>query len=446
MISKIKDKLGFNDFEWKRLSIWILAGLTYAIYYFGRYNFSAAHPSIAQDLHWNTTDYGVITSLALLVYSVCIFFHGPVVDKIGSKKALIIGAVGSGIANFVFGLMNWGVIKGWIHIGARVEMLKFIQILAIIWAANSYFQTFGAISIVKLNTTWFQLHERAKQAGRFGALIQLGRVAVLLICPLLLLLLPWHWVFWVPSVLLFTMAGLVYKYIKDKPEDFGYQYFDTPTKPTEEIKISKILKKVFMSRIMLCFALISFCIGITRNTIDQWFSKFYTAYYHITPSQLIHQPAYKFYAVAMPAFVISAGFFGGWISSRLDNKRVPVFGISFIGQLLMILLLGFSLTNPWAMAITVCALMFFVQMGHCMIGGAVAQDWGGRKAAGTAIALFDGVQYLGGAIITLIIGKILNKHGANSWYYWTLIPIPTIIIGFLTTLPIWSRKPEEKHE
>jgi OPA family glycerol-3-phosphate transporter-like MFS transporter len=444
MITKIKNKLGLSDFEWKRSGVWILAGLTYATYYFGRYNFSAAHPTIAKALHWAPTDYGIITSLALLTYSICVLFHGPVVDKIGSKLSLIIGAVGAGIFNFLFGLMNWAAIKGWIATGSRAEILHMVNIMALVWAGNSYFQTFGAISIVKLNTTWFQLYERAKQAGRFGALIQLGRTCVLLLCPLLLLLLPWHWVFWIPSITLFLIAWLVYKYVADRPEDVGFQHFDTPTKPVEQVKIRLVLKKIFMTPIMWAFAFISLCIGITRNTIDQWFSKFYTSHYHIEPTKLINEPAYKFYAIMMPLAMILSGFFGGWISTKAGNKRVPVFGISFIGQLLCLLALSQVLISPWLVCIVCCMLMFSIQLGHCMIGGAVAQDWGGRKAAGTAIAFFDGVQYFGGAMVTLVVGKVLAKYGSSGWYYWALLPIPTVVLGLLTTIPIWGRMPQEE--
>lgn len=435
-----------DQFESNRLLVWVLAGLTYATYYFGRYNFSVAHPTIAANLHWAPTDYGIIASLALLTYSLFIVPHGPLVDKIGSKRALTIGAIGAGIFNLLFGAISYFINLGWIHITTKSQSLQLINILAVIWAANSYFQTFGAISIVKLNTAWFQLHERGKQAGRFGALIQLGRTAVLLLCPLILFYRPWHWVFWIPSALLFMMAYLVNKYIKDRPEDAGFQYFKTPTKPAEEIKVKLVLKKIFMTPIMWAFALISLCIGITRNTIDQWFSRFYTSYYHINPTELIHQPAYKFYAVAMPIGMILAGLLGGWLSNRIDNKRVPIFGLSFLGQIITLLVLSQVLLLPWLVVLAVCMLMFSVQLGHCMIGGAVAQDWGGRKASGTAIAFFDGVQYLGGAIVTVIVGYVLKHYNRDGWQYWTLLPIPTALLGLMATIPIWNRKPKEEQD
>ena len=47
---------------------------------------------------------------------------------------------------------------------------------ALLWlfALNMYFQSFGAVSIVKVNAAWFHLRERGTFGGIFGILISLG--------------------------------------------------------------------------------------------------------------------------------------------------------------------------------------------------------------------------------------------------------------------------------
>ena len=42
------------------------------------------------------------------------------------------------------------------------------------FAMNMYFQSFGAVSIVKVNAAWFHLRERGTFGGIFGILISLG--------------------------------------------------------------------------------------------------------------------------------------------------------------------------------------------------------------------------------------------------------------------------------
>jgi hypothetical protein len=46
--------------------------------------------------------------------------------------------------------------------------------LAILYSLDMYFQSFGAVSIVKVNAAWFHVRERGVQGGVFGILISLG--------------------------------------------------------------------------------------------------------------------------------------------------------------------------------------------------------------------------------------------------------------------------------
>ncbi len=46
--------------------------------------------------------------------------------------------------------------------------------MAVLWGANNYFQSFGALSIVKINAAWFRVSERGSFAGIFGIMIQSG--------------------------------------------------------------------------------------------------------------------------------------------------------------------------------------------------------------------------------------------------------------------------------
>ena len=49
-----------------------------------------------------------------------------------------------------------------------------VATLSFLYALNMYFQSFGAVSIVKVNAAWFHVRERGVQGGVFGILISLG--------------------------------------------------------------------------------------------------------------------------------------------------------------------------------------------------------------------------------------------------------------------------------
>ena len=51
-----------------------------------------------------------------------------------------------------------------------------VSTIAVLWGCNHYFQSFGALSIVKINAAWFHVRERGSFAGIFGIMIQSGRL------------------------------------------------------------------------------------------------------------------------------------------------------------------------------------------------------------------------------------------------------------------------------
>jgi sugar phosphate permease len=47
-------------------------------------------------------------------------------------------------------------------------------VFSVLYAVNMYFQSFGAVSIVKVNAHWFHVTERGGFSGIFGTMISSG--------------------------------------------------------------------------------------------------------------------------------------------------------------------------------------------------------------------------------------------------------------------------------
>ena len=69
-------------------------------------------------------------------------------------------------------------------------------------------------------------------------------------------------------------------------------------------------------------------------------------------------------------------------------------------------------------------------------------DFGGRRAAATAVGLIDGAVYLGTAIQSISLGFLTEK----SWNYWPIFLIPFSIFGFILALNIWQAFPKGKKQ
>src|SRR5262249_60617684 len=70
-------------------------GLTYASLYMGRYNFNVVKGDIGKMFHMSKTETGLIATCAFWTYAVSVIFNGPLADRIGGKKAILIGALGA---------------------------------------------------------------------------------------------------------------------------------------------------------------------------------------------------------------------------------------------------------------------------------------------------------------------------------------------------------------
>lgn len=441
---------------------WIILGLTYAFFYMGRYNFASGHPAIAEVFGWSYTDYGSIVSGSLIIYGLSVFFNGPLCDKIGGRLTILIGAAGAAIFNLLFGLTYLFVTSPAIinHttntvispaiLSHGVAASTVISMMTIIWMLNNYFQSFGALSVVKVNVAWFKVEERGKLAGLFSICIQLGRFLGTFGCSALLFLLPWQYIFWIPSALLALIFLIDKKYLKDSPEDIGYSYFDTPTMSTEKVKVSLVLKKVFANPYMWLFALIALCLGITRNGIEHWYARYFQVVYKVAATEVIKYTPYKVVAISIPVVMILTGFISGWLSdTKFDSRRGPIVVFSFIGQIIFLLCLNHFIFSPWLAAVSIICLLASIQAGHCLIAATASMDFAGRKATATATGFIDGMQYLGGATMGYGMAKVLDSYKilgqpGQEFHMWPLVPLPMAIIGLLLAIPLWKVKPDKK--
>src|SRR5579883_972560 len=276
-------------FRARRTENWVLLGLMYAMFYMGRYNFSAVNALLAEKFGWSNADLGNIISAGKIVYGLSVFLNGPLADRIGGKRAILIGAAGACVFNLVFGLGSMlllhdaTLVKGHVvtpaTLAGGLSMSTVISLFAVTWAANHYFQSFGALSIVKINAAWFHVRERGSFAGIFGVMIQSGRTLAFSVGPLIAGALPWRWVFWVPAASLAVLFVLNAMAVENSPAEAGFGEFDTGDE-TEEEKASAggltfVLKKVFASRTMWTIAFASMMIGFVRNGIDDWWAKYF---------------------------------------------------------------------------------------------------------------------------------------------------------------------------
>jgi hypothetical protein len=93
--------------------------------------------------------------------------------------------------------------------------------------------------------------------------------------------------------------------------------------------------------------------------------------------------------------------------------------------------------SPYWLGALVFLLSLAVIGSHGLLSGTATMDFGGRKAAATAVGLIDGFVYLGTALQSFALGYLTTE----DWSYWPWFLLPFALIGTLLCVRIWSAHP-----
>lgn len=415
-------------FRLRRSQNWLTLGLTYAAMYMGRYNFTFANPKLSEAYGWSKTGVGAIITAGTFIYGLSAFFNGPIADRIGGRRAMLIGASGAVIFNLAFGL---GAYLGFLGTGTLL-----LGYLATVWSLNMYFQSYSALSLIKVNSGWFHVAERGVFSAIFGSMIQSGR-ALIYVIGAVLVLLPWQWVFFVPALVMAVMAVATFLVVRNGPEEAGFPAFDTEDATSGyegKADLRYVLRVVFTNPVTLTIAVAEFCTGFVRHGFEQWFPR-----YMLEAQKLpLDSPVFKKGAMAVVVAGILGAFAAGTLSDWVFKARRPP--VAFIGYALQIASLAVVWRAP-SIGLVIGAFIlnsFAISMVHSMLSGTASMDFGGKKAAATAAGFFDGMQYIGGSAVGLGLGSLLDHFG---WVIWGPSMIGFSAVGAVLMLGLWNARP-----
>jgi OPA family glycerol-3-phosphate transporter-like MFS transporter len=418
------------EFRSRRTLNWLVLGSTYAAMYMARYNFPLANKALSDAYGWDKAQVGAIITTATLVYGISALFNGPIADRFGGRRAMLVGATGAVIFNVLFGL------------GAYLKVLGTGPLLlgyfATMWTLNMYFQSYSALALIKVNAGWFHVSERGVFSAVFGSMIQSGRFLVfLLLATPFVIALPWSFRFFIPAAIAALMALLTFLVVRDNPSDAGLAAFDpedATSGDTEKVTFSYVARKVFTNPIAITIAVAEFCTGFVRQGFEQWFPRYMQEVQHLELSN----PVFQKNALAVVAAGIVGAFVAGYASDRVFGSRRPP--VAFIGYVLQMVALFVVWKAPGLTAVVAAFILnsLAISMVHSMLSGTASMDFGGKRAAATAAGMFDGMQYIGGSFVGYGMGLMLERFGWGSWG-------PSMMgfsaIGAVLMLVLWNARP-----
>jgi OPA family glycerol-3-phosphate transporter-like MFS transporter len=408
---------------------WAFIGLLYTSFYMCRYNLSIANGAISREFGFSKADMGAIITTALLAYACGQILNGLLADRVGGKRAMLIGAAGTVVMNLAFGFASfWGLL--WLFVTIR--------------GIDGYLQAFGAPGMVKVNAAWFGHRERGRFAGIFGFMINLGRFGIFNLGPALLAgfvflglwqvpPLHWRWLFWVPAGITTLVAICMALIVKNTPEEAGYPSPNPQENTGGDVRASvgQVLYTIASNPVIWIVACAYACTGAVRQGIDQWFPRFMHEAYHVD----FQSARFQLVGFLIP-FVASAGsLISGYVSDTLfQGRRAPVAaGLYFIETAIILLAAQFHTAN--AAVVSLVLISFTANSTHSILGTAAAMDIGGAKMAGFASGVIDSFQYFGGSLAGYFLGALLDKSWGSYFYFMA----PFGIIGGILMLTIFGK-------
>ena len=465
-------------FRRRRVMNWLPLGLTYAFLYMGRYNLKVSKfafenlegESEGCVVLMSNADFANIFTVGVWVYGCSFLINGPLTDRYGGKLAILLGAAGSAVANLLMGLCAWSLLNQ----GPMVDTIaeNFVPIFSALYGLNMYFQSFGAVAIVKCNAPWFHVRERGVFGAIFGILISLGIYFAFDIGYMIVEDIGVAEVFFIPAALLAVFFVIDFFVVRNTPGGAGFDDFDTADASSGDDGPQRsavdVFKMMLTNPVIITIALIEFCSGFIRQAPMQWYRTFAKQ----TDSVLALKGdfIYEHWGMWLCVAGITGGVIAGVISDRVfQSRRGPVAAILYLGVTIgsiallftytadVIQIGSFSIAPAGVLAILISMCVIGV---HGMLSGTASMDFGGKKNVGIAVGIIDGFVYLGTGVMSLTYAYLLPEEEVDpetcgfvgpatqpeNWSPWPISMIIVGIMGFLLATRVWNAKPKPKAE
>ena len=177
--------------------ILLLTWLFFGMYYVARFNFSPVIPLLRSDLGITNAQAGGLMAFFFVTYTIFQLPAGYLGDRLGPRKILTFGALGSIAGNLIFSQ------------GSSYVVLAAGQLV------NGMGQAMGWSSSVKMIVSWFPRSKRATAIGLFATCITGGSSLAIRLSGYLGDHLGWRYSFIIPALLMAVIALIFWIIVRE---------------------------------------------------------------------------------------------------------------------------------------------------------------------------------------------------------------------------------------
>lgn len=422
----------FKYWQWRVI---ICSMISYAMFYFVRKNFSFAMPLLKQEFGITNASFGIILSLAGIIYGVSKFLNGILSDRTNPRWHLVIGLSVCVAVNFLFGFsdkistMLTGQSSGPDFVGGMVV------VMAVLYVINQIFQGAGFGPCNHLMVNWVPPKELATKMSIWNLSHSIGAFVISVICAYLT---SWKNFFWVPALI--AMFGVFFTIItlRNTPKSVGLPELpDTKTEIDDKEDDPKafrefIVRRVFKSRVVWTLAITDLFVYVVRFAILDWGP---TLMKDMGLSQAMSGWTVGIFEVAGCLGMLSAGLISDKLFKSQTNKVCAI----EMG-LVAVCLVALHFIQDWnrpVLFLIVLALAGFLIYGPQAMLGVVATNHVTKKAASSAVGLIGLMSYVSTLITGYPLGLFADKFG---WHPIFLLMAGFSVVGCIIVSTLWNLK------
>ena len=369
---------------------WILA-CGYVLVYFHRLCPAVVAVDMMRDLKTGGALTGFLGAAYFYPYAIMQLPAGLLSDSWGPRNTItlffavaFIGSVLLGAASSVF-----LAILGRTLVGLGVAMLF--------------------VPTMKILAEWFRMSEFAFMTGMLMALGGLGSLFAATPLALLSSWIGWRYSFILVGVFTLILAVLVWIFVRDRPNDFGWPPPEEPTQSAASaIGLMESIRRVLTCRAFWPIAIwFFFDCGIFFSFGGLWGGPYLIQVYGLSKAQ-----AAQILSMLAVGMIIGSPSLS-YLSTNIFRARKPIVVLSSIIIVGLTALLAFLTAEiPQAVLYALCLGLGIFSAAIVVIGFTTNKELFPVQMAGTATGIVNLFPFAGGAVFQPLLGYFLERNGA----------------------------------
>lgn len=374
---------------------WLWLGVLVVAYmgiYLCRKNLSVANPILQREWSLSKEQIGLVASISTIAYAVGKFVMGPVIDRLGGRRALL----GSMLLVAFFGLLG-GLVPG-------------LATLTIVYSANRFAGSASWGGMVKIVPEWFQ---RARWPLAFAILslsFVFGGALAVAFAGLVAKVSHdnWRLIMGAPSVVLALLVLGTWLVLRRSARAEAVSPQDQGADTAARFDWRQI-PELFRVRQLYVICALSFTLTFLRETFNFWT----VDYLKTEGGDKLSTAAAALLSTPFDAFGALGIMALGWVYGRLSYsaRRRTLFWLLLALGLLLLALPQAAQHGIWAVAIVIGLVGFLAYGPYSLLAGVLAVEVRGRGYAATVAGLVDGTGYAAGVLSGSFFGYLLSRGG-----------------------------------